>query len=245
MFHNDNHVITCNARVLWDGMTRPEAMDGGGFKHSLKVALPTNTPEAGELQVLLDRELAASEFRGVMPANGIPGISDTRAGEFGDMIPGHKVINAVTYNGAPEVYDVNGQLLDPMTYSAMFYPGATVQLIVSARSYNNKSKGLGFWLNGVKIVDVTSPKLPVGGGSVDVGAAFASAPAVGVTQQTAAVAPSATPVTAAPVAPAAPAQAGSPPPAPAHDFLTVNGQQYSAEALRAANWTEEQINAAR
>lgn len=254
MFHNDNFVITGNCRVLWDGITRPEALDGGGFKHSIKVAQLASSPENGELQVILDRELQNGEFRGVLPPGGLPGMGDIRGGEYGDMIPGHKVFNTVTFNGAPEVFDINGQKLDPAHYGSMLYPGATVQLIVSARSYNNKSKGLGFWLNGIKIIDATTPKLPVGGGAVDAGAAFASAPAgvgsapvSGATPQTAVVAPSAAPVMAAPVASVAPAPAGSPPApvAPAPDFLMVNGQQFTAEQLRGANWTEEQINAQR
>lgn len=255
MFHNDNFVITGNCRILWDGVTKPESLEGGGQKHSLKVAQIASAPENGELQVILDRELQQGEFRGVLPPGGLPGISDIRPGEYGDMIPGHKVFNTVTYNGVPDVFDVNGQKLDPMQYGSMLYPGATVQLIVSARTYNNKSKGLGFWLNGIKIIDATSPKLPVGGGAIDAGAAFAAAPvpagsAPANTAPPAAAASSATQTTAVPaassVAPAAGNAAPPPPaPAPAHDFLTVNGQQYTADQLRAGGWTEEQIAAAR
>ncbi len=247
MFYQDNYVITGNAVVLWDGISRPEPLDDGGQKHSLKIAMPASAPEVGELQSILDRELASSEFRGQLPPGALPGMSDTLAGEFGDVLPGHKVINSVTYNGAPDVYDINGQKLDPMHYSSMLYPGATVQVIVSARSYNNKSKGLGFWLNGVKIIDATTPKLPVAGG-VDAGAAFGAASGgatAGNTQQPPA-AQTVQPQTAAVPSPAAPAPGHSaPPPAPAPEFLTVNGQRYTEQALRDAGWSEEQINAVR
>lgn len=262
MFHNDNFVITGNCRVIWDGVTRPESLDDGGKKYSLKVAQLASNPENGELATILDRELKSCEFRGVLPPGGIAGMGETRPGEFGDMIPGHKVFNSVTYSNPPDVYDVNGQKLDPMQYSAMLYAGATVQLILSARSYNNKSKGLGFWLNGIKIIDTTSPKLPVGGGSIDAGAVFGSAAApVGSApiagQPMAGAVPSAPQNTVAPAASSAAPVAGSVPanpqapqaPAahvtPAPDFLMVNGVQYTSDALRAANWTEEQITAAR
>jgi hypothetical protein len=259
MFYQDIYVITCNARILWDGVTRPEALDGGGQKHNMKIAILANAPEVAELQTLLNNELANGEFRGQLPPGALPGMSDVRPGEFGDMLPGHKVLNSVTYNGAPDVYDINGNKLDPMHYSAMLYPGSTVQLVVSARTYNNKSKGLGFWLNGIKIIDAASAKLPVGNGGCDAGAAFAaapagapggntSAPANGANHQTQAAASSAGQQTnAADAPPAPPADGSAPPPpvSPAPDFLTVNGQQFTADQLRAGGWSEDQINAAR
>lgn len=256
MFYNDNFVITCNARVIWDGVVaKPEQMDDGSFKYSLRVAIPANAPEISELQTIIDRELQTGIFKGVFPNGGNQAMSDVGAGEFGDMLVGHKVMNSVTYGTRPDVYDINGQMLDPMVYGHMLYPGATVQLILSARSYNNKSKGLGFWLNGIKIIDTTSPKLPVGH-SVDAAAAFAQAPAQAGSAQVPANAPTAPPAaapsavapTAAPAASAAPLPgAAVPPPAPqpAHDFLIVNGQQFSPDQLRQAGWAEEQINAAR
>lgn len=72
-----------------------------------------------------------------------------------------------------------------------------------------------------------------------------SAPASGAPQQTAPAAPSATPATGAPAAPPAAPVPGHTTPPPAPDFLTVNGQQYTADQLRAGGWTEDQINAAR
>lgn len=253
-FYNDNYVITGPCRVVWDGITGPEQMDDGTMKYSIKVAQLASAPETVELQTILDRELSSGQFRGVLPPGALPGISDVRPGEFGDMLPGHKVFNTVTYKTAPDVYDVNGQKLDPMQYSAMLYAGATVQLIVAARTYNNVSKGLGFWLSGIKILDATSPKLPVSGG-VDAAAAFGAAPAAtvgntsapGAAQPTPAAAASAPAPMAAPAAQSvAPAPGPSaPPPAPVEDFLTVNGQQYTADQLRAAKWSEEQIAAAR
>lgn len=229
-FYQDKHVITGNARVLWDGITRPKALDSGGFQHSLKVAMLASLPEAGELESIAQRELQDGEFRGVMPPGGHPAVSPIRAGEYGDMLPGTVVFNSATYNGAPDVYDINGQKLDPAHYGSMLYPGATVQLIVSARTYNNVSKGIGFWLNGIKIIDSTTPKLPVGGGSIDAAAAFAGTPAAGADT---------------PAPPPGQQTPSAPPPAPADDFLDVNGKQYTAGQLRAGGWTEAQIAAAR
>ncbi len=265
MFYQDNYVITCNARILWDGITRPEALDGGGQKHSMKVALLASAPEVGELQSILTKELTAGEFRGQLPPGALPGMGDIRNGEYDNMLVGHKVINSVTYNGCPDVFDINGQKLDPMHYAAMLYPGATVQLIVSARTYNNKSKGLGFWLNGIKIIDSTSPKLPVGSGHIDAGAAFTGA-AAGNTQQQAAAntvnqaAAASSATTTAGAADASSAGAGNgndapPPPAdndappppvtPDADFLNVGGREFSVAQLRAKGWTDAQIDGAR
>lgn len=244
-FYNDNYVVTGNARVLWDGITRPEALDDGGKKFTLKVAMPSAAVETGELRAIIDRELKQGVFQGVLPAGANQAMSDVKPGEYGDMLPGHIVFNTTTYSTPPDVYDINGQKLDPMAYGQMFYPGATVQLIVSARSYNNKSKGMGFWLNGIKIIDATSPKLPVGSGQIDAAAAFGAAPAAA--PATPPTTPAASSAPAPMPAPAAPSAAPAPGPAvqPAHDFLTVNGAQYTEQQLRDAGWSEAQIAAAR
>lgn len=249
MFHGDKHVITGACRVIWDGITNPDRNPpGGGIKYSLKVAMPAAFPEAAELQQILDAELQTGQFKGTLPPGALPGISDVQPGEFNNMLQGHKVFNSATYGSPPEVYDINGQLLDPMTYGSMFYPGSTVQLILSARSYNNVSKGLGFWLNGIKVVDATSPKIPVGNG-IDAGKVFGGAAAPGAGTQPAiagAPSPAATmPMGAPPPAPAAPAPAAPAAPAPAYDFLTVDGKQFTPDQLRAAGWSEAQINGLR
>lgn len=271
-FYQDKFVITCAARVLWDGITRPESLDDGGKKYTLKVGALASSPEIGELEAIAMQALQQDQkFNGQLPPGGIWPLGDVKPGEFGDMIQGHKVFNTSTYQ-VPDVFDINGQKLDPVHYGAMFYPGATVQLIVCAKTFDNRSRGVKFELHGVKIIDATSPKLPVAS-SVDAAAAFGAAPATatppagnmppaatpapGAAPGMPPAASSAMPQTAAPAAssvvpaagnvtpPPAPQAAPTPPPQPAHDFLTVNGQQFTAEQLRAGGWTEEQINAAR
>ena len=255
-FYQDKFVITGNARVLWDGITRPTAVDGGGQRHTLKVAHPASAPEIAELDSIAKKALSEdSKFRGQLPPGGIWPLNDIQQGEYENLLVGHKVFNTVSYQ-APDVYDANGDKLDPMQYSAMFYPGATVQLIVCAKTYDNVSKGVKYELHGIKIVDATSPKLPVPS-SVDAAAAFSQAPATqtapagnmsppnadGAILQTPAAAPSVPAPMAAPAAASAPPAPG--PITPAPDFLTYNGQQYTADQLRGYGWTEEQIDGIR
>lgn len=118
-------------------------------------------------------------------------------------------------------------------------------------------------IDGQATFGAVAAQLPPGA-QVDPNIPASTGAAPGVAPQTAPAASSAPAQTVAPAASSAPppAQAGNvaPPPAPqttaappppaaavapAHDFLNVNGQQFTAEQLRQAGWSEEQIAAAR
>lgn len=197
MKHGENHVITGNVVIVWDGITRPDKNDSGDLVHKLKVAFPNNAPEYAELYELAMAALKAdSKFKGNLPPGGVWPMQPVDPNQFEGKLPAHQAFSAKTYRGAPQVFDANGQELSPMVYGPMLYPGAVVRLIVHAYTFDNKSKGVAFGLDGIQIVDAQAPRLDVGG--VDAGAAFgATGKPAGAT---------------APPAPGQPAAGGYPPP---------------------------------
>lgn len=254
MLYDDKFVITAPVRILWDGITRPEKLDDGGLKYSLKVAMLSTAVEKGELEMIATKALQAdTTFNGQLPPGGIWPLRDVQAGEFSNMLPGHICFNCSTYS-VPEVYDPSGAKMDAIQYAPIFYPGSTVSLIVCAKSFNNISKGIKFELHGIRVIDATSPKIPVGS-NIDAAAAFfggaGSMPQPGAPGAIPAMAPavaSVPPQMAAPAVPAAvpvPGPSMTPAPAPAPDFLMVNGAQFTVQQLTDAGWTPEQIAAAR
>lgn len=260
--HNE-HVITCPGVIVWDGITRPEdkrnEKSGESFQqYNLSIALPVNAPEVAELEQLLQKELASGEFKGKFPAGGHWGIKPIDDGPLLPLLPGHVTVKGVSYSPV-QVFDANRNQLDPMVYSPQLYPGAKVQVILTARSYNNVSKGIGFWLGGIKIVDAKAPRLPVGGG-VDAAAAFGGAPpvpgapgygpgagAAGMAPPAPGYGPSAAappaPGMAPPPAPPAPHPGflAPPPPVPAGPQMTAAANGVTREAYHAAGWTDEML----
>ena len=266
--HGDKHVISGVGIILWDGVTNPDENDAGQKVWNLKVAWPATAPEVAELQALATAEFQAGIFKGAWPAGGIWPISESKPNEFEGAINGHVVSNLKTYNGAPEVY-YNKQRLTPEQYQGLLYPGAKVKVMVHAFSYNKKSKGVSLGLDGIEVIDASTPRLP-GTGGVNVAAAFGGTP----TPATSAFAPGGAPgAPGAPVPPAAapgggftpvgaPAAPGTPvapnpgflnpppvpgaappPPAPAAPVKTMTaaagGNTY--EAYVGAGWTDQQL----
>jgi len=166
--NNGDGVVTCPGIVLWDGIANPNVDEKtGNVQHNLKIAIPANSPEIAELEAMAMKCLTNSEFKGQWPAGGIWPIQDIDLSKLGDsavLMQGRKAISGKTNNGIPPVYDANGNELSAMQFNQLLYPGAVVELLVHAYAYNNKSKGVAFGLDGVKIVDSTTPKLDVGGG---------------------------------------------------------------------------------
>lgn len=232
-FHDDKHVISMEGVVIWDGLTKPDAIesDPGKFSHNLRIAFKPGCPEQAELEKLVQDALAASqEFKGVMPHGGNHPISVIDPAKFPEL-PGHMAFSAGTRLGAPPVYDMNGAELQPMQYGRMIYNGTVVRLLVHAYAYNNKQKGVNFGLDGVQIVDATAPRLSIGAAGLDKGqvaSAFSK--------------PGAAPATSA--APAVPG-ATTPPPAVPYtgyaDAPAVPGVP-AAPAWPPVGWTQHPSN---
>jgi hypothetical protein len=242
-FHGDQHVVTGRCIIVWDGITQPEKNDSGQLVHSLKLACLPTAPEVAELQQIATTALQNdAKFRGTMPNGGCWPINNCDPNKIEGKLAGHVEFNAKTYRGAPQVFDANGKPLDAMVYGPMLYPGAIVKAVIHAYSFDNKSKGVAFGLDGIQIIDAKAPRLPVGGG-IDASAVF------GGTAAGAPVAPVAPPVyqpAPAPVAASVQPHPGflTPPPpapvAPVHQMTAAaNGVTY--EAYIAAGWTEQQL----
>jgi len=212
MFFDEKHVMIHGCFIVWEGVTRPDTVESGKNaghpKYNLKVVIPPNCPDVADLEQLAQTTLQASEFRGVLPTGGYMPLGKADATEFNGLFPGWAVVSAKT-NMLPDVYDENGQKLDPMQYNPMLYSGQKVDLLVHCYAYNQKSKGVAAGLDGFKIIaSAQAAPLQLGGDRPDTQAAFN-----GRGPQPAPAAPAAggfDPVTGQPIAPApaAPAAGG-------------------------------------
>ena len=166
-----------NAIVIYDGISRPdpqEAKNGqpGGFKYTLKIAIPQGCPDHQLLEQLTNTELQNGVFKGVFPHNGYWTNRPTNPGEFNDLLPGYVVVNASTYR-QPEMYDQNGQKIAPMQAGQVLYHGQLVDVLVNIKSYNNVSKGIKCELDGFRVhTNDNAPQMALGGGGGQAGQAF-------------------------------------------------------------------------
>jgi hypothetical protein len=204
-------VVTCDAVILWDGITRPETDTYDGIPaYNIKVAIPQTAAEVAELEQLCHTTLQHSEYKGVMPHGGnwpITNLDLTKFPADAARLTGMVGLNTKS-KYVPTVYDANGQVLQPMQYGQMLYPGAVVRVLVGCYAFNNKSKGLAFSLDGIVIVDaVNAPKLSVGGGMTD-------------SEKRNAFFGAGAPATAPSAAPAMTPPSAAPNVQPAHDILT-------------------------
>ena len=163
MIFNTDHVAVTGL-VLWDGLSKPEPMDGGGLKHSIRIAPLNSDPALQELEQVATTCLQTSEFKGVLPPGANWPFIPCDVDKFGQLVAGRTGCSGITYNGAPTIFDANGNEIPLQIAAGQLYPGALVEVIYSPRAYNNKQKGIGFWVQGVKILDATLPKLDVGSG---------------------------------------------------------------------------------
>lgn len=171
---NNTAVLTGNAILIWDGLTKPDVKDDGSKTWNVSVAVPANSPELAELEALRQkalREKAKPTVNVNTPGNNP--IHDIDASKFPEL-PGYKVFKATTTLGAPEVFNVDGATLNAMTYGPMMYNGAVVRLIVDAYTYDNKQKGVNFGLQSMQIVDATAPRLAIGAAGMSTDAARAA-----------------------------------------------------------------------
>jgi len=260
MLHNEGkNVELCPGIILWDGITRPDTDPKGTVVHTLKVAIPENAPERQELENLGTQTLQTSEFKGVLP----PGagwvttqIDMAKMSEDAQRLMGHVAVNAKTRNGAPSIYDANGQLLSAMQYGQMLYPGAIVKLLIHCYPYNQVSKGIAVGLDGVQIIDATAPRLAVGSGGMSadqVGAIFGGGgqpqqpPVPG--QPAPPQQPQQVPGQPAPGMPGPGSQAAPQPPVAPHTGFVQNAGKvmtpaaggYTYEQMIAAGWTDEML----
>lgn len=159
---DDSHVLTMNGVIIWEAVTKPDANEDGSQSWNLRIAVDPNAPEIGELQQLVQKALRESPKKEVsLQAPGNNPISAIDVGKFPEL-PGRVCFSAGTRQGQPPVYDVNGALLNPMSFGPMLYNGTVVQLLVHAYVYANKQKGVNFGIDGVRIIDATAPRLSIG-----------------------------------------------------------------------------------
>lgn len=228
MILDNGSVRTDTCVVLWDGITRPEAIEASADKpasqkFTLKLAFAPDSTTYAELHQ------ASTAATAQKYPTGVPrGFEEAFRNADVPELPGYLAVNAATFATPPEVYDMQGRLLSPAEYSRMFYAGAKVQAVLTPRVYDAKgNRGAGFWLGGVLIVDASAPKLSIASGmsSAEVRNAFGlPASPLGATAGAPLGATAGAPLgggaavvpPAQPAAVAAPAPASSPqPPAPA------------------------------
>lgn len=240
IINNGQAVVTGTVTVLWDGITRPEDVQGqngkpDSKKFTVKFAADPSEPAVGELRKMLDAE-AARVFPSGKPRNFQATFGALTAGEYDGKLTGHLVCTATTYGNPPPIYDAQGR--EVPAASCGLYSGAKVRLILTPRIYNAMGNvGESAWLSGVQIIDLTAEKLAGGAGmsagqvasafGIQGGAAAFAAPAQ---------APAVPPAAPTPVAP----NPGIVPPVPTAK-MTAAGQ--TVESFIAAGWTVEQMRA--
>jgi len=176
MITPDGKHCTIPGIVVWDGITTPDTDNAVGKpKYSCKIVVDPNAPELAELQHLATEELNSGIFKGVMPHGGLwimAPVQPTDKFNIDGMFNNFMWLNASTYNGQPQVYDQNGQLIPPMQLASVIYPGSKVELLVEAYCYDKQSKGIKPSLAGIRIIDATAPRLSISGSSIDVASVF-------------------------------------------------------------------------
>lgn len=239
--YDATHVMINGATVVWDAVTKPDQAQDGSPKYSLKIVVPPQNTDMADMQALANETLQSSKFKGTLPANGRMPIGTATAQEFNGLFPGWSVLNCNT-KFVPDVYDENGAKMEPMQYSQLLYPGQRVNVLVHCYEYDMAgNRGIATGLDGFAIVaSAQAARIEVGGPSV-------AAQAFGGGGQPAQAAANPQPdhsmVPGAPPPPAAGGQAAPPPPATTAEPMlrTPDGGTYTASALRAAGWPEQQI----
>ena len=177
------HVQVNDCTIVWDAITRPEVNDGGNTRWGLKVVIHPNNPDLALIQQLANSELQNSEFKGVLPNGGIMPIGTAAATEFNGLFTGYAVVNASTFK-MPNVHGESGVIMQPMQYGNLLYSGQSVNIIVNASAYNNKSKGVALRLDGFQINESrNAERLAFGGGGYDTNQAFGGQQQGGFQQQ--------------------------------------------------------------
>jgi len=170
---DEKHVKIEGCFIVWDGVTRPDQNPDGSPKYSLKVVVDPNSPDLALFNQVCVNALNESEFKGQLPAGGRMAIGQAQAHEYNGLFPGFGVLNCNT-NRVPDVFDENGNRLEPMQYGPLLYGGQRVDVVVHAYAYNKAgNKGIATGLDGFGvIVSAQAPQQSFGGGGVDVSAAF-------------------------------------------------------------------------
>ena len=93
--------------------------------------------------------------------------------EFNGMYNGWAVLNCNT-NRVPDVYDENGQRLDPMQYAASIYGGQQVDVLLHCYEYDKAgNRGVATGLDAFAIIaSANAPRQSFGGDGIDTTGAF-------------------------------------------------------------------------
>jgi hypothetical protein len=233
---DENHVKISGCTIVWDGITRPDKNQDGTPKYTLKVVVDPNNRDLVDFHQLAQETLQQSQFKGVLPAGGRMPIGVAEASEFNGLFPGHCVISAKT-KFMPDVYDENGQALDPMQYGGLLYPGQRVDVLLHCYEYNAAgNRGVSAGLDAFAIIaSAQAPKLEIGGGRMDTSGAFGG----GQTPQ--GYGPPPQPPQGYGPPPGTPQGYGPPPPAqapgmPGHDWQPPGQQQPQQPQGQPNNW---------
>ena len=193
---NGTHIEIQNGIIVYDGITRPEALDpkpgqAPGMKWNVKILVAPTSPDLPALEQLAQQELANSPFKGVLPRGGNMPIGTAGPNEFNGMFTGYAVINCSTFR-QPDVRDENGRQMSPQEYGPLFFNGQHIDVVVHCAAYDNVSKGVAARLDGIRVrASENAERLNIGGGGFDVGSVWGGgqaqpqqqAPAQGQPQQ--------------------------------------------------------------
>ncbi len=170
---DDKHVKICGCFVVWDGITRPDTGPDQKPKYSLKVVTPSNNPDIQLFNQLAGQALMESKWKGQLPAGARMPIGQAQPHEFNGLYNGFAVLNCNSQR-LPDVYDEQGQRLDPMQYGNLLYGGQQVDVLVHCYEYDKAgNKGIATGLDGFAIlVSANAQRQNFGGAGIDTAGAF-------------------------------------------------------------------------
>lgn len=152
-------IVLGKHRVSYVHVKEPKAFDDGDPKYSVTFLIPYNHPDVERINAVIKAAYDANSqslFKG-MPMTSPKFWNPLRDGaEYLEDHPeqteyeGHYYLKASS-KSQPVVFDQYG--LDVIDLDELAYSGAFMRGVLKASAYNNKSKGVSFYLNSLKFME--------------------------------------------------------------------------------------------
>lgn len=157
---NPLRLVLGKHRVTYVHVKEPKAFDEDSIpKYSATILIPYEHPDVAKIQAAIKAAYDANAqtlFKG-MPMTSPKFWNPLRDGaEWLEEHPeateyeGHYFLKAAS-KSQPAVFDENGQ--DVIDLDELAYSGAYMRSVIQAYAFNNKSKGVGFFLNSLKFME--------------------------------------------------------------------------------------------
>ena len=248
---NSTYVHTAAAVLAYNYLSGDTDKKKGTVSYHVTIAVKKDGPIFKELEQAADAAIAKK-----YPTGKPFGFKDwwkpINPQKFPELAADHVFVKVSTRDMGKPAY-IQGEKKSTEEFMARAYQGAMASVYCQAGVYmpgeqTEGATGAKFYLEGVMLTDLTTPKLSVAPGATEAevdsifgaqpsaGSVFTSAPSAAPVAQAPAPAPATPPAAPTPVAP----NPGIVPPVPTAK-MTAAGQ--TVESFQAAGWTVEQMRA--